>query len=172
MDTAADAVADHALAGELAAGLERVVRLLRGLSSPGDLSLTAVATLATLERSGPCRLTWLASREGVSQPGMTQLVSRLQSAGLVVRDADSADRRAVNVRITDAGSALLARRRSTRADHLAGMLARLNPSDRAALAAALPALGTLARLEPGERGPSDSRHSEPHRAMAPSAGDA
>lgn len=156
METAAEAAEDHALAGELAAGLERVARLLRGLSSPGELSLTAVATLATLERSGPCRLTWLASLEGVTQPAMTQLVSRLHSAGLVARDADSADRRAVNMRITDAGSALLARRRSARADRLAGMLGRLSPSDRAALARALPALDALARLEPGERGPSDS----------------
>jgi DNA-binding MarR family transcriptional regulator len=46
------------------------------------LSLTATATLATLDRSGPSRLTWLAVREGVTQPAMTQLITRLEDAGL------------------------------------------------------------------------------------------
>ncbi|MBO0816571.1 MAG: MarR family transcriptional regulator, partial [Actinobacteria bacterium] len=38
------------------------------------MSLTAAATLATLDRSSPRRLTALAAHEGVTQPAMTQLV--------------------------------------------------------------------------------------------------
>ncbi|MBX6358009.1 MAG: MarR family transcriptional regulator, partial [Micromonosporaceae bacterium] len=68
-----------ASAPALTAALEQLVRLLlRRLSPPSGLSLAAAATLATLERSGPQRLTELAAREGVTQPAMTQLVSRLQ----------------------------------------------------------------------------------------------
>jgi len=48
------------LAGGVAAGLERLIGLFRSLSPPDGLSLTAAATLATLERSGPQRLTALA----------------------------------------------------------------------------------------------------------------
>jgi DNA-binding MarR family transcriptional regulator len=138
------ATADDALAGGLAAGLERVVGLLRSLIQPNALSMTAAATLATLERGGPCRLTVLAVREGVTQPAMTQLISRLSEAGLVCREADPADGRVVQVAITDAGRATLARRRAVRAERLAGMLAQLSPEHRAALAAALPALDALA----------------------------
>jgi len=132
------------LAVALAAGLERVVALLRALSQPSGLSMTAVATMAALERTGPDRLTVLASRAGVTQPAMTQLISRLEDAGLVRREADPADGRVVQVTITGEGRATLARRRAVRADRLAVILAQLSPEHRAALAAALPALDALA----------------------------
>ncbi len=139
------------LAVEVVAGLERLIRLFRWLSSSGELSLTAVATLTTLERSGPCRLTSLAASEGVTQPGMTQLVSRLKDAGLVERVADPADGRAVQVRITGLGLSTLAARRAARAERLVGMLTELSPADRTALAAALPAIDALARLQTDSR---------------------
>jgi len=134
----------EALETDLAAGLERVIGLFRSLSQPSGLSMTAAATLATLERNGPSRLTLLAAREGVTQPAMTQLISRLAEAGLASREADSADGRVVQVRITDEGRATLMRRRAGRAAKLAAILAQLSPEHRAALAAALPALDALA----------------------------
>src|SRR5712664_4478057 len=96
-------IAERTLAAGVAAGLERLFGLFRSLSPPDGLSLTAAATLATLERSGPRRLTALAAREGVTQPAMTQLVARLQDAGLVRREADPTDGRVVQVRLTDQG---------------------------------------------------------------------
>jgi DNA-binding MarR family transcriptional regulator len=136
--------AGPALAGEVAAALERLFGVFRSLNPPDGLSLTAAATLATLERSGPCRLTWLATREGVTQPAMTQLIARLQEAGLVDRAADPADGRVAQIRLTDDGRATLARRRAVRADRLAGLLAGLTPGERDALAAAVPAMDALA----------------------------
>jgi DNA-binding MarR family transcriptional regulator len=118
--------------------------LFRRLNPPTGLSLTAAATLATLERSGPCRLTSLAAREGVTQPAMTQLIARLQDAGLVERAADPDDGRVVQIHVTADGRALLARRRAVRAERLAGLLAQLSPEEQAALATALPAMETLA----------------------------
>jgi DNA-binding MarR family transcriptional regulator len=132
------------LAGEVAAALGRLFGLFRTLSPPDGLSLTAAATLATLERSGPCRLTWLAAREGVTQPAMTQLITRLQDAGLVDRATDPADGRVTQIRLTEDGRATLARRRAVRADRLAGLLAGLTPGERDALAAAVPAMEALA----------------------------
>jgi DNA-binding MarR family transcriptional regulator len=74
---------------------------------------------------------------------MTQLVTRMEREGLVRRTANSDDRRAVLVEATDAGLDLLRRRRAERADALQHMLDRLDPQDRAAIAAALPALARL-----------------------------
>jgi DNA-binding MarR family transcriptional regulator len=144
IDGRAEALPAEALPAEVAAGLERLMGLFRWLSPPSGLSLTAAATLATLERSGPCRLTFLANREGVTQPAMTQLIARLQGEGLVTRDPDPADGRVVQVGITDAGKAVLSRRRAVRAGRLSVLLGRLSPDQRAALAAALPVIEVLA----------------------------
>jgi DNA-binding MarR family transcriptional regulator len=135
---------DDALATGLAAGLERLISLFRRLSPASGLSLTTTSTLVTLERSGPCRLTSLAASQGVTQPAMTQLIDRLQDAGLAGRAADPGDGRVVQIHITDDGRALLARRRAVRAERLAGLLAQLSRDEQAALAAALPAMETLA----------------------------
>jgi DNA-binding MarR family transcriptional regulator len=145
MDSARDQ--PEALAAEVAAGLERLIRLFRWLSPPSGLSLTSAATLTTLERGGPRRLTALAAREGVTQPAMTQLVARLQDAGLVDRVPDAADGRVVYVRITAEGQAVLARRRAVRAERVAALLTRLSPDQQAALAAALPAMDALASAQ-------------------------
>jgi len=139
-------------AAEVSASLERLIGLFRSLSPPSGLSLTAASTLATLERSGPCRLTALATGQGVTQPAMTQLVARLESSGLAARETDPADGRVVQVRITGAGLATLADRRAVRAERLAGMLSDLSVEQRAALGAALPAIDALtgARQEAGK----------------------
>jgi DNA-binding MarR family transcriptional regulator len=113
-----------------------------------DLSLTTAATLATLERSGPLRLSELATIEGVTQPSMTSLVSRLERDGLARRAGDPRDGRAVNVGITEAGRRALAERRQRRAGVLAALLERAGPADRAAVTAAAGALRRLtARAE-------------------------
>src|SRR5690349_7258348 len=52
------------------------------------ISLTAASTLATLERSGPRRITDLAVIEGITQPSITALISTLERWGLVGRQAD------------------------------------------------------------------------------------
>jgi DNA-binding MarR family transcriptional regulator len=138
---------DRALATGIAAGVERLFGLLRSLNPAHGLSATAAMTLATLERSGPGRVTALAVQEGVTQPAMTQLIGKLQDSGLVRREADPGDGRVVQIRLTDQGRETLARRRAARAERLAGILAQISPEDRAALAAALPALDALASAQ-------------------------
>jgi DNA-binding MarR family transcriptional regulator len=133
-------------AAEVAAGISRLLSLIRWLSPPG-MSLTTAATLATLAESGPTRLTALAVSEGVTQPAMTQLVGRLEEAGLAVRSADPADGRVVQVQITDAGRAVVADRRALRAERLSALLSRLSQADQDALAAALPAMNALTSLD-------------------------
>ena len=146
------------LATALTVDLERILGLYRSLAEPGGLSLTAAATLASIERSGPQRLTALAAREGVTQPAMTQLISRLEDAGQVRRESDPDDGRVVLVTITDAGRTTLAYRRDSRATRLAVILAQLSPDHLAALDAARPALDALASVPRDD----DPTRSTPH----------
>jgi DNA-binding MarR family transcriptional regulator len=145
-----DGRSERALAAGVAARLERLIGLFRTLSPPSGLSLTAAATLATLERSGPSRLTSLAVKEGVTQPAMTQLIARLQESGLGTRTPGTGDPAAggvVRVGLPDEGRAMLARRRAVRAERLAEILARLSPAEQAALSAALPVMDALANAQ-------------------------
>jgi DNA-binding MarR family transcriptional regulator len=113
-----------------------------------DLSLTTASTLATLDRDGPQRLSDLAVREGVTQPSMTALVTRLERDGLATRGADPSDGRAVVVTLTHAGRDVLTARRTRRASRLAELLDHLEPDERAAVDAAAGALSRLTRTAP------------------------
>jgi DNA-binding MarR family transcriptional regulator len=144
-DGAATMLVDD-LAAALTVDLERLMGLFRSLTAPDGLSLTAAATLASIERFGPQRLTALAAREGVTQPAMTQLISRLEDAWLVRRESHPDDGRVVLVAITDEGRAMLANRRDSRAARLAVILAQLSPEHLAALGAARSALDALAGI--------------------------
>lgn len=128
---------------ELAEVLERLVRYFRQISTAGELSHAAASLLARLRRDGPQRLTELAHAERISQPGMTKLVTRMERERLVRRTAAPEDRRVVLVEATRAGLDLAVRRRAERADALQRLIERLDAKDRAAIAAALPALARL-----------------------------
>jgi DNA-binding MarR family transcriptional regulator len=127
----------------IASAFEGLYAGLRRITPRTGLSLTAVSTLARLERSGPHRLCELHAPEGVTQPAMTQLVTRLERDGLATRGSDPADGRAVVVGITEAGREAVARRRAGRAEALSGVLRQLPEDDQAAITAALPALERL-----------------------------
>ncbi|RKS67930.1 DNA-binding MarR family transcriptional regulator [Motilibacter peucedani] len=131
---------------ELARVLEQLVRVVRRLATEGELSLPAAAALSRLVHGGPSRLTDLAASEGVSQPGMTQLVTTLERAGLVTRAPSPDDGRVVLVSATADGEALIGRRRTERADALRRLLDQLSPDDRGAVRRATPALDRLTSL--------------------------
>ena len=120
-------------------------------SSPRDISLTAASTMATLERSGPCRLTDLAEIEGVAQPSMTTLVTGLERSRLAERRPSPADGRVVLVALTPVGAAYLRARRQARAQTLAGLIAQLPAEQVAALAEAVPAMVGLRDLDARHR---------------------
>lgn len=132
-------------ASKLATSLEETLvdlwaALLR--HNEGELSRTGASILNMLAQR-PHRITELAEAQAVAQPTMTVAIQRLEARGLVTRERDEADRRATNAAITDAGRALLAQRRATRAADLHQRLAALDADQRRALQAALPALSAL-----------------------------
>lgn len=126
----------------LATGLERLTMWLRRQTAP-TVSVSTVSALDRLSDEGPLRVSELAVRELMTQPGVTILVNRLAEAGHAERLPDPTDRRAALVRITDAGRAVLAQRHAARAEMLRERLAQLDDEDRALLCAALPAIERL-----------------------------
>src|SRR5436190_4475338 len=65
------------------------------------------ARLLSALADGPRRITELAEIEGLAQPTMTLLVTRLEERGLVRRERQTHDQRVVLVWLTDAGEAAL-----------------------------------------------------------------
>jgi DNA-binding MarR family transcriptional regulator len=121
--------------------------------APRDLSLTSLATLSTLNRTGPRRITDLAVIEGITQPSMTVLVTGLERGGLVTRHSDPGDRRVTLVALTADGLQYLRTRRRAGTDALAQLIRKLPPGEASALAAAVPALQHLRDLDDELRDP-------------------
>ena len=118
---------------------------------PRDMSITSAATLATLDRSGPRRITDLAVIEGVTQPAMTVLVRVMEESGLVERRGDASDKRVTLVCLTEAGATYVRTRRQAGVDAFARLIDELADDEVRALVAALPALEHLAELESRDR---------------------
>lgn len=126
----------------VAGAIDRLSMWLRR-QVPTAVSSSTITTLDSLQANGPMRVSDLAEREAISQPGMTSLVNRLEAAGQAERISDPTDRRVALVRITDRGSAVLAERHAARTELLRRELGALDYADRAALAAAVPAITHL-----------------------------
>jgi len=111
-----------------------------------ELSLTALSTLGTVERTGPRRLTDLAVSEGVTQPSMSALVSQLERSGLAERQADPQDGRVVRVAITPAGREHLSEVRRSGASVFTILIDKLPPGDAASVRSALPAFRRMLQM--------------------------
>ncbi|MDO0929344.1 MarR family transcriptional regulator [Streptomyces sp. TG1A-8] len=136
--------------GGLTRAIESFNRYYIRLPAVQKLSFTTLSVLDTLAVGGPRRLTELVRTEQMSQPGLTQLVTRLERDGLVERRPDPADGRAALVHITEAGRRIGEARHEDRSRHLHRLVVQLTPEERQAIAAALPALTRLAELGNGE----------------------
>lgn len=122
--------------------------------APRDLTITSAATLATVDRTGPRRITELATIAGVTQPAMTALVRVMERTNLVERRNDPADGRATLVALTDDGTAYVRARRQRGIQEFTRLIDRLSEEEVDTLTAALPALQHLAVL--GGRGRHDA----------------
>jgi DNA-binding MarR family transcriptional regulator len=118
---------------------------------PRDISLTSLATLSTLDRTGAKKITELAAIEGVTQPSMTTLVAGLERAGFAERSGDPNDRRVSLVSITATGRDYIRHRRQVGTEAFAALVKELPPDEAAALAAAVPALARLQEIDNQQR---------------------
>ena len=138
-----DAVADR-----LHSAAIHLLRRLRVEDEALGISAPRLSVLSILVFAGPRRVGELASAEQVEPPTMSRLVDGLERDGYVVREPDPDDARAVMVRATDAGTAVLHDGRQRRVRAFASLLRSLPQRDLAALGRGVDALERA--LEPGD----------------------
>jgi len=142
-----EAVDVGAMAAQLRISATRLARVLRRQGDTG-LSPSQLSALTSVESHGPMTLGALAEHERVAPPTVTKVVGKLEALGLVVRRADTSDRRVARVSITDTGAALLGEVRQRKDVWLAARLAQMDEGLRSRLAEALDALDALTRQDP------------------------
>jgi DNA-binding MarR family transcriptional regulator len=139
-------ILDEETAVRLRIAVLRISRRLRPTAAGRAAGLTPArgSVLLTIVREGPIGLSALADGESLNPTMLSRVIADLVEAGLVARVSDPGDRRAASVRCTAAGRRLAERIRRERTAAINAALADLNPADRDALEAALPALEGLA----------------------------
>ncbi|HEY4187036.1 MAG TPA: MarR family winged helix-turn-helix transcriptional regulator [Polyangia bacterium] len=128
-----------AAAREVLDGVRRIVRVLRESSRASErhvgLSAAQLFVLQRLAQTSALSMNELAAQTLTHQSSVSVVVSKLVARHLVARAASSADGRRVEVTLTKAGRAVVARTSLVPAqDRLIAGVLRLPPKDRAALA--------------------------------------
>lgn len=130
------------LAQDFRESLRLSVYLARRLDSEGELSAVQVSTLKMLFDGG-VRVGEIARNLGVRVPSATEQIIKLEKAGLVGREQDPDDSRAVQVAITEAGRTAVEEANRKRNAAVASILENLDDGERAALVAALPVIAKI-----------------------------
>ena len=138
---------DTQLASRLRLAVMRLARILRQ-KAQDQITPSQLSALVSVERDGPVTLGELAALESVQPPTMTRIVVALEEQGLVLREADPADRRIARVHVTTAGRKLLERNRSRKTAYLASRMRGLSTEELEALERAA---GLLERMTADER---------------------
>jgi len=94
-------------------------------------------------KGGPVSMSDLACASFVSKPNLTTIIDRLCADGLVERSADPADRRIVNVALTEEGGNFLMRHKEEVTKFVEGRLSLLGDADLERLKLALDELVDL-----------------------------
>ena len=141
-----DESSTNEISDRLRVAIGRLARRLRSTASAGSLTPTQVSVLFTVVRQGPLALSDLGELESLHPTMLSRVVGALVDAGLLVRSADSADRRAAAVSATAAGRRLRQRIHAERNAALGRAFAQLDPATREAVTAALAGLEDLAEL--------------------------
>jgi DNA-binding MarR family transcriptional regulator len=131
------------LANDLRPVLLRLNRDLRRELAPLGITAGQAALLHAIATGNGVGVRELAEGERLSRPRVTAAVDRLEAMGLATRTRSDADRRRVELAVTDEGRRVLRSARRRRTAWLAARLAQLDPAERASVEDALPALERL-----------------------------
>ena len=139
---------DAGLASELRVSVMRLRRRLAAERHPdNELSMSQMAVLAALFRSGEQSVGELAAGERVQPPSMTRTINTLEESGFVARRPHDSDGRQVLVSLSELGRTTLVADRARRDAWLSRRLADLTPEQRAVLRQAAPILDDLSRKD-------------------------
>jgi DNA-binding MarR family transcriptional regulator len=125
--------------------ITRFNRRLRRTRPVGDLTITQISALQSLESGGALTPRELAEIERVAPPTMTRIVARLEERALVQRTPHPTDGRQVLLAPTTAGLDLLAEYRRVRDEWLAHQIATLSPDERETILRAAEILSRIAK---------------------------
>ena len=106
-----------------------------------------VSLLVQISKQRGIGIRELATREGMSAPGMSKYVTRLEREGLVERGPVGGDRRRIGLSLTEGGERVLRSVRSRRTAWLAARLRELEPAEIDAIDAAIEPLTRLLEVE-------------------------
>ena len=120
---------DTALASTLRLSVMRLARRMRAQRAETSLTLSQLATLATLDRHGALTPGELAAHEKVQPPSMTRLLSVLEDKALVSRAPHPTDGRQALMTISAEGQALLREDRRRRDAWLAQRMRALDTDE-------------------------------------------
>lgn len=133
------------MAAALRDSITRLNRRLRQARPIGDLTITQLSALTSLELHGALTPRELAEAERVQPPTLTKIVAKLEDRGLVQRSPHPTDGRQVILAATETGRAVVAEHRRARDEWLAKQLTALTPEERSILAQAAEILGRIGR---------------------------
>jgi DNA-binding MarR family transcriptional regulator len=143
----------HETVEEVTAAVMTASRLFVGISARAlaaidpALTLPQLRTLVVLHGEGPVKLAALAAALDVNPSTAMRMVDKLETAGLVDRQVNPANRREVVLRLTAAGGELVDKVWAHRHEAISAIVARLPADQRTGLVHALRAL-TEAAGEP------------------------
>lgn len=132
--------------------INRLARALNGSASVEGLTPSQASALGLIVVRGPLSVGELTAIEGLNPTMVSRLVTKLSTSGYITRSPSPNDQRGVVLAPTPLGVSTHDRVRARRAGTVAAGLDALDDGDRAAIAAALPALEALvAVLRSGEQ---------------------
>ncbi len=122
-----------------------VLRRVRREDEATGLSPSRLSALSVLVFGGPMALGRLAAAEQVTPASMSVTARALEEQGLVRRERDPADARALRLEATAEGRRLLEAGRRRRVEHLSRLLGRLSAEEGEVVAQAIPLLEEMLR---------------------------
>ncbi|GAB2824690.1 MarR family transcriptional regulator [Actinoallomurus bryophytorum] len=140
------------------AAMRRLVRRRLREEVPPRLRPAQVELMAVVGGRPGISVAAAARELRLADNSVSTLVNQLLAAGMLRRETDPEDRRAVRLELTPAAQRHMADWRDRRARLVGTRIQELPAEDRAAIAAALPALGRLltSLQEPAEARPNDT----------------
>jgi DNA-binding MarR family transcriptional regulator len=142
-DSGARADAHLQLADRLHSVAIHLLRRVRREDERTGLGPARLSALSVVVFGGPLRISALAQAEQVRLPTMTPIVAALERDGLIARQPDPSDARAILLRATPKGARLMAEGRLRRIGAVADALQPASARDQATIAAALDLLEGL-----------------------------
>lgn len=132
------------VANRLHSAAIHLLRRARRVDAESHLPAPQLSALSVIVYGGPLTLGALAAAEQVRPPTMTRLIAAMETAGLVERETDAADRRVVRISATAKGRRILEEGRDRRIAVIAESLAELPDTEVRDIAEALDAIEKVA----------------------------